>query len=205
MLIDIHVHERTHSPCALMSLEEAVEAARVAGLDAVCITNHNSLDIRYADYLKTVDFPVFVGVEMRTVQGDILAYGLDSLPFDQEPDARDFVDFVVSRNAFCCAAHPFRRYGGGIGDYVYKLSGLHGVEVFNGANREEENHRALAACRELGLVATAGSDAHEIDEIGRFALWLPEMVSLEQELACALKSGKCRPMVRRDGIFELLP
>ena len=46
MIIDLHVHEWLHSPCALMSLEDAVESAQYHGLDGICITDHDSMEIQ---------------------------------------------------------------------------------------------------------------------------------------------------------------
>ena len=200
MIIDLHVHEEIFSACSRMSLEDAVVFARYHGLDGLCITNHNSLDIAGSDMLRTVDFPVFVGVEMSTLQGDILAFGLDSLP-PSKPTAQEFIDFVVGRNGFSCAAHPFRAWGGGLGNFLDSLRALDGVEVFNGGNDDDENSRALQACMRLGLVALAGSDAHCGQDIGKCATWFPEPVASVQELIQAMKSGRCRPVMRSlDGI-----
>lgn len=180
VLIDLHTHERLFSACSLMGLEDAIWAAKDSGLDGICITNHDSLDIRNAEYLRTVDFPVFIGAEVRTVEGDIVPFGLDYLPsFKVEPTAQQFIDYVRENNGFCFAAHPFRRCGGGINDSVYAVNGLHAIEVFNGCNTDTENSKALAACLELELIQVAGSDAHEPHEVGRCVTWFPEIINSE--------------------------
>jgi predicted metal-dependent phosphoesterase TrpH len=68
-----------------MSLEDAVDAARYFGLDGICITDHDSMEIQEeaAGYLNTVDFPVFIGVEISSIWMDIIALGLNSLPDDR--------------------------------------------------------------------------------------------------------------------------
>jgi predicted metal-dependent phosphoesterase TrpH len=206
MLIDLHTHENLYSPCSSMSLREAVEAARKAGLDALCITDHGSMNIRKreAALLRNIGFPVFIGVEMYTRQGDIIAFGLESLP-SAKPTAQEFADFVAARNGFCFAAHPFRSSGGGLGDSLYALRNLNGIEIINGADSEFENGSAARACRELGLMPVAGSDAHRPDDVGRCATWFADVVTSERELVAALRAGKGRPAVRgRNGAWHKL-
>ena len=204
MIIDLHVHENIFSPCSRMSLEDAVAFAQYRGLDALCITNHNNLHLAGSEVLRTVNFPVFVGVEMSTLQGDILAFGLESLPLFR-PTAQEFIDFVADRNGFSCAAHPFRVWGSGLGLCLDRLRALDGVEVFNGGNDDDENRRAVQACKGLGLAELGGSDAHCGPDIGRYATWFPEPVTSMRELIQAMKSGRCRPAMRSpDGTYRII-
>jgi predicted metal-dependent phosphoesterase TrpH len=199
MFIDLHAHERLFSSCSRMALEDAVRAAKNHGLDGLCITDHDSMDIREvaAAYLCSEEFPVFIGVEYSTLQGDMIAFGLDAPPVGPPLEAQEFLDQVNRRNAFCFAAHPFRYGGwGGLGGHLYSLSGLHGIEVYNGGNRDKDNQKAVRACRELGLVALAGSDAHAVEAVGSYATWFPERITTEQELIHALKAGAGRPAIR---------
>jgi len=202
MIIDLHVHEEIFSSCSYMSLEDAVTYARYHGLDAMCITNHNSLDIAGSDFLRTVDFPVFVGVEVSTRQGDMLAFGLQSLP-RFTPTAQECIDFVAGQGGFSCAAHPFRAWNTVLGNCLDTLRGLDGMETLNGGNDDHENGRALQACKRLGLVALGGSDAHRSLDVGRCATWFPEPVTSMQELIRAMKKGRCRPVTRfPDGTYR---
>ena len=202
MIIDLHVHEEIFSACSRMGLEEAVAFARRYGLDAICITNHDSLDIAGSDCLRTVDFPVFVGVEVSTRQGDVLAFGLEALP-SFRPTAQECIDFVAERQGFSCAAHPFRAWNNVLGNCLDRLRGLDGMEVFNGANIDHENSRAVQACRRLGLVALGGSDAHRGQDIGSCATWFPEPVTSMRDLIQAMRSGRCRPVMRcPDGLYR---
>ena len=202
MIIDLHVHEEIFSACSYMSLEDAVTFAQYHGLDAICVTNHDSLDIAGSGYLRTVKFPVFVGVEMSTLQGDVLAFGLESLP-SFRPTAQEFIDFVADRNGFSCAAHPFRVWSSGLGIYLDCLRALDGVEVLNGGNDDSENSLAFQACKQMGLVALGGSDAHRGQDIGRCATWFPEPVTSTRDLIAAMKSGRCRPVMRgADGLYR---
>ena len=203
MIIDLHVHEAIFSECSRMSLEDAVTSARYQGVDAMCITNHDSLDIAGSDALRTMNFPVFVGVELTTRQGDMLAFGLESLP-SFRPTAQEFIDFVAGHNGFSCAAHPFRAWIGGLGNCLDSLCGLDGVEVLNGGNDDEANSQAWQACNHLRLVALGGSDAHRSRDVGRCATWFPVPVTSMRELIQTMKSGRCHPVVRHaDGTYRV--
>ena len=202
MIIDLHVHEELFSACSRLSLEDAVTFARYSGLGAICITNHDSLDIAESGYLRTVNFPVFVGVELSTLQGDMLAFGLERLP-SFKPTAQEFIDFVADQNGFSCAAHPFRTWNNVLGNCLDSLRGLHGMEVLNGGNTDYENALAMQACKRLGLVALGGSDAHLGRNIGSCATWFPEPVTSPRELIRIMKSGRCRPVMRYpDGTYR---
>jgi len=201
MIIDLHVHEEQFSSCASMSLEEAVESARNHGLNGICITNHDSMEIQRlaAAYLHTVDFPVFIGVEVTTMHGDIIAFGLHSLPeaktFYNTP-AQDFIDHVNAQGGFCFAAHPFRDVLANR-RFLESVQGLHGIEIYNGGNSDKSNSKARDACRRLGLVPVAGSDAHDVDTLGTYAMWFPEPIADTPALVTALKAGQGRPVERK--------
>ena len=45
MFIDLHMHEMRNSGDSFLALEEIVEIAKKKGLDAICITDHDNMDI----------------------------------------------------------------------------------------------------------------------------------------------------------------
>ena len=65
MFIDLHMHEMRNSGDSFLPLEEIVEIAKKKGLDAICITDHDSMDIRdfAQEYSRKTGFPIFVGIE----------------------------------------------------------------------------------------------------------------------------------------------
>ena len=54
MLIDLHIHEKQFSKDSFLALEEIVKIAKEKGLDAICITDHDSMGLREyaAEYTK---------------------------------------------------------------------------------------------------------------------------------------------------------
>ena len=78
MLVDMHIHEKTFSLDSFLTLEEIVAIAKQRGLDAVCITDHDSMALRdyCEEYSRKIGFPIFVGVEFLSYWGDITAFGV---------------------------------------------------------------------------------------------------------------------------------
>ena len=177
MLVDMHVHEKTFSSDSFLSLETIVERARLRGLDAVCITDHDSMGLKgYAEeYSEKTGFPIFVGVEYFSLWGDITAWGIDEFP-DRRDSALDFIAYVNKAKGFCAACHPFRNNNRGFEDRLSLAKGLGGVEVLNGSTDMEANRLALRYCRELGLKAIGASDAHVLDKLACYVTYLPEKV-----------------------------
>ena len=93
MLVDMHLHEKTFSTDSFLSLDEIVSIAKAKGLDAVCITDHDSMGLRETaeEYTRRTGFPIFTGIEFFSLQGDITAWGLESYP-DHRIPAQDFID-----------------------------------------------------------------------------------------------------------------
>ena len=161
MLVDMHLHECTYSTDSFLRLEEIVSIARERGLDAICITDHDSMGLRKRAeaYSREIGFPIFVGVEFFSLWGDITAWGIDDIP-GQRIDAQDFIDLVREKDGFCVSCHPFRNNNRGLREHLRDVRGLDGVEVLNGSTPLEDNQTALRLCRELGLKAIGASDAH---------------------------------------------
>ncbi len=196
MLVDMHLHECTYSTDSFINLEQIVNVAKARGLDAVCITDHDSMGLKdfAAEYSKKVDFPIFVGIEFYSLWGDITAWGLDTYP-DHRIEAQDFIDMVNKVNGFCVSCHPFRNNNRGLAENLRLAKGLHGVEVLNGSASLEANRMALRYCRELGLKAIGASDAHVVEQIAKYVTWLPEKVFTTEDFISELHNCVTRPAI----------
>lgn len=177
MLVDMHLHALPHSTDSSITLEQIVSCARARGLDGVCLTDHDSMAGREfaAAYSRETGFPIFLGVEFFSLQGDITAWGIESIP-SRRVDAQEFIDQVNAAGGFCCACHPFRNNNRGLEENLGRVRGLHGIEVLNGSTSPEANQTALDWCRKLGLQPIGASDAHVMEQVGKYATWLPERV-----------------------------
>ena len=214
MLVDMHLHECTYSTDSFLHLEEIVSIARQKGLDAICITDHDSMGLRERAeaYSREIGYPIFVGVEFFSLWGDITAWGIDGIP-DHRIDAQDFIDLVREKDGFCVSCHPFRSNNRGLREHLRDVHGLDGVEVLNGSTPLEENRTALRFCRELGLKAVNCEDkigygqigdaedylatiTHlDVVPVGKYVTWLPETVTTLPDFVTALHTLETRPAI----------
>ena len=102
MFIDTHMHEMTYSPDSFLKLEEMVRIGKEKGLGALCITDHDSMGLKdyAAEYTARTGFPIFVGIEFYSLQGDIVAFGIEDYPKERIP-AQDFIDLVKAQGGVC--------------------------------------------------------------------------------------------------------
>ena len=205
MLVDMHLHECTHSLDSFINLDQIISVAKARGLDAVCITDHDSMGLKdyAAEYSEKVGFPIFVGIEFFSLQGDITAWGIDSYP-DHRVSAQEFIDHVNKANGFCVSCHPFRNNNRGLEDNLRRVKGLHGVEVLNGSTSMEANRTALRYCRELGLQAIGASDAHVVPNIAKYVTWLPEKVTTTADFIAQLHHCKTRPAIWNGSPYDIV-
>lgn len=205
MLVDMHLHERTFSHDSFLSMKEIVEIAKLRGLDAVCITDHDDMGMKdlVQEYSEELGFPVFVGVEFFSLWGDITAWGVDTIP-DHRVEAQTFIDHVNRSGGFCVSCHPFRNNNRGLEDNLRRVNGLHGVEVLNGSASMEANRTALRYCRELGLKAIGGSDAHNAVQVAKYVTWLPEKVTTLEDFVSQLHVCDTRPAIWNGFAYDVV-
>jgi len=205
MLVDMHLHALPNSTDSFITLEQIVTAAKARGLDAVCLTDHDSMAGREyaAEYSEKTGFPIFTGVEYFSLWGDITAWGIDTFP-DTRIEAQTFLDRVNAAGGFCVSCHPFRNNKRGFEENICKANGLHGVEVLNGSADMEANRTALRRCRELGLQPIGASDAHTVEQVGKYATWLPEYVDNLTDFVALLRSRPVRPAIWNGSGYDVV-
>lgn len=201
MRIDLHIHTRPRSSCSLIDPKELLVEAKRAGLDAICLTEHqHRWDPRDVEALsREGGIPVFQGNEITTNQGDILVFGY---PEDVKGVvALDDLRLEVRKaGGLMIAAHPFR------GFLLFGIAQLRldveqasrrpvfqnvdGLEVLNCKVTDSENDMARRVADRLGLLAMAGSDAHRLDEVGQCLTLLQRSVRSERELVEELRAGR---------------
>ena len=201
MRIDLHIHTRPRSSCSLIDPKELLVEAKRAGLDAICLTEHqHRWDPRDVEALsREGGIPVFQGNEITTNQGDILVFGYPE-------DVKGVVALadlrleVKKAGGLMIAAHPFR------GFLLFGIAQLRldveqaarrpvfqnvdGVEVLNCKVTDPENEMARRVADRLGLTAVAGSDAHRLDEVGQCLTILEKDIRSERELVEELRAGR---------------
>ncbi|MCZ6865731.1 MAG: PHP domain-containing protein, partial [Chloroflexi bacterium] len=112
MLIDLHTHTAPKSYDALQTPEELVLEAKGLGLDALCLTEHDTFweaaDLQ--NLSRRHGLLLLPGSEVNTDEGHFLAFGLKEYGFGMHklPFLRQQVD---QAGGVLVAAHPYRRRG----------------------------------------------------------------------------------------------
>ncbi len=205
MFIDTHMHEMTFSKDSFLRLDEMVRIGKEKGLGAICITDHDSMGLReYAkEYTERTGFPVFVGIEFFSLQGDIVALGIQDYP-KERVSAQEFIDLVKEQGGVCFAAHPFRNNNRGLEEKLRVVKGLDGLEVLNGSTSPEACRKAARYARELNLFTLGSSDCHVPEKVGVCATYFPEEVRTMEEFLAVFKKGEMKPAYFSDGTYHIL-
>lgn len=203
MIIDLHLHTNALSSDSSIDPEDAVIEAKRVGLDGICFTEHNRVwradDV--ARISSKLDFPVLRGIEVDTVEGHVLVFGLyrDFDGIIRLPELRQWVDEV---GGVIIAAHPlkgFRAFGVAelqlTPEQASKRKIFHevdAVECFSGRSTDAENRLTQNAAEMLNLEAVGGSDAHVLDDIGNCVTIFDNRIMSDVDLIRELKEGNFR-------------
>ena len=204
MLIDTHLHEKKFSGDSFISLEEIIGQAGKLGLDGICITDHESSAIRAeAEALsQKTGFLIIIGAEVQTLQGDMTVFGLPRLP-EKMVHARELVLMTEAAGGVTICSHPFRQNNRSMGDSIRGLPLVWGIEAFNGSAPKHHNLQAFDLSMELNVAALGASDAHSIEQVGKFATWMPDWVQDESSFIQAVKNSLTMPAAYENGSYEI--
>lgn len=204
MIIDMHVHENKYSKDSFISLDDIIKKSKEIGLDGVCITDHESNDLMrdFGSHFYKDGILVIVGAEFLTFEGDILVFGMEKLP-EKMVHADELTEMVAKYNGVCIPAHPFRNNNRGLGENIRKVSKhIHGVEAFNGSTFPHANLTAYSLATELNLSIFGSSDAHVIENLGKYATEFSGTIRDYNDFLSAVKEGNVCPVVKKTTGFE---
>jgi len=211
VLIDLHTHTQPLSHDSLLSPDDLIEAAKAAGLDAVCLTEHDFTWDPQAvrDLARRHSFRIIPAIEVNTEDGHFLAFGIDRYVYGMHRSA-ELARLVEDAGGALVAAHPYRRqlpfHLRHDGDWSEALERalanpayrhVRAIETLNGRGSERENAFAAELCSRLGLPAVAASDAHQRDDVGRCATRFERDVTDVASLVHELRAGRFQPVALR--------
>ena len=172
-----------------VSIRDQLERSYNLGLDAIFVTNHNTLDGYYQllqykkDHAKFHNISVYPAEEITTDTGaHVLAYGIHN-EIQSGLSLDEIIDEIRKQGGVSSAPHPFSL-----------LDALRGsakkcdmVEVFNSNNVDIlSNVRATQFALDNNMIQVSGSDSHVISTLGRCV----NMIESENTLDSILQSMK---------------
>lgn len=163
---DLHVHTN-FSKDGESSVEEILKQAEEAGLDAIAITDHDSVDGAKKALACTTKVLVIPGIEVSTKQGHLLVLGVtDLIPAGLDVIAT--VEIARRMGALAILPHPYHVWRHGVARR--KKAGMDivdAVEVFNSRYIVgSANTKAARIAKRLGKPCVGGSDAHNARFVG---------------------------------------
>lgn len=196
MLIDHHLHTSRYSPDSSIAPESLVEQARAVGLDAVILTEHDTLWPRQelAELNRRGGPLVLAGVEVSAREGHFLVYGLPDL--EATPPGvtlKDLLAAVRRHEAAIVAAHPFR-WGQDFEALVREFGPVFdAIELVSKNVTPETRRLAAKLLSRWPMAATGSSDAHELEQVGYYHSEVTPPVRSLPDFIAALRAGAVRP------------
>lgn len=210
-LTETHFHTSLSSPCANVLPEEAVAMYERCGYSTVVVTDHFSRfhrdhynlkdDIEWVDHFLmgyrsirklAASMHILLGMEIKFDENsnEYLVFGLSEEDLYHHPDMyawriREFRKHADKNGWLVIQAHPFRDYM-----TVISPSYIDGIEVFNGNHRHNSRNEIARHWGEInGLLTTAGSDYHQMEDAARGGLVTDKPIETVNELITAIRNG----------------
>jgi predicted metal-dependent phosphoesterase TrpH len=163
---DLHIHSN-YSKDGESSVEEILRKAEEEGLDAIAITDHDSVD----GAKKALSIPsavlVIPGIEVSTKQGHLLVLGVTEI-IPAGLDVVATVNIARRMGALAILPHPYHVWRHGVARR--KKAGMHIVDAVEAFNSRyivgSANQKAARIAKRLGKPCVGGSDAHNAKFVG---------------------------------------
>ncbi len=172
---DFHMHTHFSHDC-MTSPEALVRRCEKVGLTCIAVTDHNSIEGSRA-VQAIAPFTVIIGEEVKSTAGEITGLFLqEAVPRGLSPV--ETAKRIKEQGALVSVPHPFAGAGRSSLSRTPLLDILPYVDLVEAFNARTMDPNVTEAGRlfaaEHGLTATAVSDSHTLNELGRTFTELPE-------------------------------
>mgnify|MGYP001770625326 FL=1 len=183
--VDLHVHscysDGKERPEFLIEY-----AKRVAGLDLIAITDHDT-----SKGAEKVKGKAVLGQEVSTEYGHVVI--LCDFPPQPPRKIEELIDYSYQNSCVLFPSHPFDITRDGIGDVIFRyIDKIRFVEVYNSKAPRWANSKALKVAEEYRKIGLANSDAHVKEALGSAYNFVDSEPKPEDVLE-AIRKGKVRP------------
>lgn len=183
MKCDLHIHT-SYSYDSATPPKEMVEAAIKKRVDCLAITDHSEIKgaLEAIEYAKEKSILIIPGIEIKSKEGDILGLNIEKI-IPEGLSVKKTIKKIKEAGGMAIIPHPFGWFCSFKGDLKEISKEIDGIEVLNASVFGPGNKKALAFAQKFNLPFTAGSDAHNLNLVGRAYLEVPgENLSTEEIL-----------------------
>jgi predicted metal-dependent phosphoesterase TrpH len=174
-----------------MPLEKIISRCLEVGISCLGVADHNTI----AGALKLKEmapFSIIVGEEILTLNGEVIGFFLTQ-EIPSKLSIEETVAQIKAQNGLVCIPHPYDRLRVSVfRDQIFEdiMPDVDIIEVFNARSLSPgSSTRAAQLVQKYGKLASAGSDAHTLPEIGNAYVEMPNFNDKEEFLA-SLAKGK---------------
>ena len=187
--VDMHSHTM-FSGDSTTTLDEIAESVAEAGIDVLCVTDHNAIEgaLRLRRELESAGVcRIVVGEEVRTHTGEIIGLFLvDKVPFGA--NATDTARAIRDQGGVVYVPHPFDPMRRNITEAsLEEITAAGLVDAIEAHNSKTSLQSLNARAREFGerhgLALGAGSDAHVPHALGSGYVEMPDFDGASEFLA----------------------
>jgi glycosyltransferase involved in cell wall biosynthesis len=183
--VDLHMHTDHSYDCAT-PVEVLLSHARMRGLGAIAVTDHNEVSGAHEARAKANGVKVIVAEEVKTAdQGEVIGLFIEE-KIPRGMTLQETIAEIKRQGGLVYVPHPFDRLHS-VPDYEHLLDVLDDVdaiEVFNPRVAIAEfNEEAVRFAAKYRIVAGAGSDAHVPQGLGSVRIRMRDFDGPEEFLA----------------------
>ncbi|MCK4967633.1 MAG: CehA/McbA family metallohydrolase [Candidatus Aenigmarchaeota archaeon] len=186
--IDLHVHSK-YSKDGVENISDIIYQAKKKGLDGIALTDHNTMEglIEAKKEGSKNDILVISGCEIKSISGDILAYGVTNV-IKKKMSVKNTIDAIHKQGGVAVAAHPYPEITHRTKMYKFLDFDFDAIETANGRSILR-NKKAKKIATKLKRSQTGGSDAHGKFEIGNAYTEIEVTEKTEKDVILAIKNG----------------